>query len=102
MYPNSTETEAPALGTLPDLALGTSSSICHLCPLLCNSHTGMHLSEFCELLEHVIETGEGLWGPQLVAKSNRSMGKLGTFYCNLGTQYFQLASQVEVRTVLSD
>ena len=74
MYPNSTETEAPALGTLPDLALGTSSSICHLCPLLCNSHTGMHLSEFCELLEHVIETGEGLWGPQLVAKSNRSMG----------------------------
>ena len=78
MYPNSTETEAPALGTLPDLALGTSSSICHLCPLLCNSHTGTHLSEFYELLEHVIEPGEGVVGTSACSKVKQKYGYLAT------------------------
>lgn len=74
MCPNSTGTEAPGLGTLPDLTLaGPLDPLLHDKPVKLSKC----FPESCELFQHMPEPEKGVVGPCFPAVSRKQGDHLG-------------------------
>lgn len=84
-HPDSTRTEAPALGTLPDLALCSPSSGrspgSFVIPFTTNWDSEVSLPESREPLQQTTRSEEGVAGTRFVAKLDRVVVNWGPMTC---------------------